>query len=52
LSPFIVTRGHSRSKNGVASLAYDPRVHADVQGERQRRMDCRVKPVKPGNDET
>jgi hypothetical protein len=24
----IVMRGHSRSKNGVASLAYDPRIHA------------------------
>jgi len=21
-------RGHSRSKNGVATLAYDPRIHA------------------------
>jgi len=27
-SSFIVTTGHSRSKNGVASLAYDPVVHA------------------------
>jgi hypothetical protein len=27
----IVTTGHSRSKNGVASLAYDPVVHADMQ---------------------
>jgi hypothetical protein len=29
-------RGHSRSKNGVASLAYDPRIHVfatkDVDG--------------------
>jgi hypothetical protein len=24
----VVTTGHSRSKNGVASLAYDPVVHA------------------------
>jgi hypothetical protein len=23
-------RGHSRLKNVVASLAYDPRIHADV----------------------
>jgi hypothetical protein len=23
----LVTTGHSRSKNGVASLAYDPVVH-------------------------
>jgi hypothetical protein len=46
-------RGHSRPKDGVASLAYDPRIH-----ERSQRiqllppsprliMDCRVK---PGND--
>jgi hypothetical protein len=27
----IVTTGHSRSKNGVASLAYDPVVHADLR---------------------
>ncbi len=45
-------RGHSRLKNGVASLAYDPRVHADVPQSRlmskfNRSMDCRVK---PGND--
>ena len=45
-------RGHSRSKNGVASLAYDPRIHADVPqsrliGKFNRGMDCRVK---PGND--
>jgi hypothetical protein len=25
----IVIAGHSRSKNGVASLAYDPAIHAD-----------------------
>jgi hypothetical protein len=25
----FVTPGHSRSKNGVASLAYDPVVHGD-----------------------
>jgi hypothetical protein len=31
-------RGHSRSKNGVASLAYDPRIHLF------RLMDGRVKP--------
>jgi hypothetical protein len=34
-------RGHSHSKNGVASLAYAPRIHL------LRLMDCRVK---PGND--
>jgi hypothetical protein len=27
--PFAVTTGHSRSKNGVALLAYDPVVHAE-----------------------
>jgi hypothetical protein len=26
----LVTSGHSRSKNGVASLAYDSVVHAEV----------------------
>jgi hypothetical protein len=26
----LVTTGHSRSKNGVASLASDPVVHADA----------------------
>jgi hypothetical protein len=40
----LVTTGHSRSKNGVASLAYDPVVHAEVQ----LTMDCRIK---SGNDE-
>ena len=28
---YLVTTGHSRSKNGVASLAYDPVVHAEMQ---------------------
>jgi len=23
----VIMRGHSRPKNGVASLAYDPRIH-------------------------
>jgi hypothetical protein len=47
-------RGHSRSKNGVASLAYDPRIHDEVQRGKpyglacgRGFMDCRVK---PGND--
>jgi hypothetical protein len=35
-------RGHSRSKNGVVSLAYDPRIQ-----HFRKKMDCRVK---PGND--
>lgn len=36
-------RGHSRSKNGVASLAYDARIHHFT-----KRMDRRVK---PGDDD-
>jgi hypothetical protein len=28
--PPLVTTGHSRSKNGVASLAYDPVVHGEA----------------------
>jgi len=28
---FFVIAGHSRSKNGVASLAYDPAIHAAAQ---------------------
>jgi hypothetical protein len=50
----MVMRGHSRSKNGVASLAYDPRMHDEVQRRKpygscslKLIMDCRVK---PGND--
>jgi hypothetical protein len=27
-------RGHSRSKNGVASLAYDPRIHQASEHDR------------------
>jgi len=46
--------GHSRPKDGVASLAYDPGIHAvpqqkwtyDLRSLRSL-MDCRVK---PGND--
>jgi hypothetical protein len=44
--------GRSRSKNGVASLVYDPAIHRPRQRTTRelsrRRMDCRVK---PGNDE-
>jgi hypothetical protein len=47
-------RGHSRPKDGVASLAYDPRIHEAVQrlkpyGRHSLRfiMDCRIK---SGND--
>jgi hypothetical protein len=38
-------REHNRSKNGVALLAYDPRIHRKKIFVRL--MDCRVK---PGND--
>jgi hypothetical protein len=31
VATYIVTTGHSRSKNGVASVGYDPVVHADAQ---------------------
>jgi hypothetical protein len=47
-------RGHRRTKDGVASLAYDPRIHDDLPSGQILRlnslvfiMDCRVK---PGND--
>jgi len=28
---YLISTGHIRSKNGVASLAYDPVVHADLK---------------------
>jgi hypothetical protein len=47
-------RGHSRPKDGVATLAYDPRIHEAMQRLRPYGyhllrfiMGCRVK---PGND--
>ena len=47
-------RGHSRPKDGVASLAYDPRIHEAAQLLKPYGchlqcfiMGCRVK---PGND--
>ncbi len=39
-------RGHSRSKNGVASLAYDPRIHVLLAAKKD--VDGRDK---PGHDE-
>jgi hypothetical protein len=36
----VVMRGHSRSKNGVALLAYDPRIHAF--SSRQQDVDSRA----------
>jgi hypothetical protein len=57
----LVIAGHSRSKNGVASLAYDPAIHGaspNAHWFRPFSMDHRVKPggdeekgVKPGGDE-
>jgi hypothetical protein len=47
-------RGHSRPKDGVVSLAYEPRIHDELQPGKPYDlrssiliMDCRVK---PGND--
>jgi hypothetical protein len=39
--------GHSRSKNGVASLAYDPGIH-DFSSPKKQDVDGRDK---PGHDE-
>jgi hypothetical protein len=39
----IVIAGHSRSKNGVASLAYDPAIHHFGHGFFS--MEARVKPA-------
>jgi hypothetical protein len=36
--PGVIAR-HSRSKNGVASLAYDPAIHPFVK----KKMDARIK---------
>jgi hypothetical protein len=44
VKPCPVATGHSRSKNGVASLAYDPVVHSQLR----LGMDCRIK---SGNDD-
>ena len=38
-----VIAGHSRSENGVASLAYDPAIHLLA-----KKMDPRVKPAGDG----
>jgi hypothetical protein len=37
---FFVTTGHSCSKNGVASLAYDPVVHAEPTLDKPHRQSC------------
>jgi hypothetical protein len=56
--PHLVTTGHSRSKNGVASRAYYPVVYAGVKrikqrGESQEASAPHRQPwVKPGNDVT
>ena len=36
----LVTTGHSRLKNGVASLAYDPVVHAEQPLSKPHRQSC------------
>jgi hypothetical protein len=47
-NPFdSVMRGHSRSKNGVASLAYDPRIHVLLSREG---VDGRDKPGHDGGE--
>jgi hypothetical protein len=54
--PLRVMPGHSRPKDGVATLAYDPGIHDEAQHASpyvsqslmHRLVDCRVK---PGNDE-
>jgi hypothetical protein len=46
--PLLRHARHSCSKNGVASLAYDPRINADWSKNRDRSMDCRIK---SGNDD-
>jgi hypothetical protein len=49
-----VTPGHSRPKDGVAPLAYDPGVHENMQ--RTHLYECSLLPhrtdarVKPGHD--
>jgi hypothetical protein len=45
---FFVIAGHSRSKNGVASLAYDPAIHRAKRFF--RKMDARVKPAHDASD--
>jgi len=42
--PFVVIAGHSRSKNGVASLAHDPAIHPSRLAI-SFWMDARVKPA-------
>ena len=41
--PTAVMAGHSRPKDGVATLAYDPAIHGELQ-HLKRLMDPRVKP--------
>jgi hypothetical protein len=40
--------GHSRSKNGVASLAYDPAIHVLFATRKEEDVDHRGK---PGDDD-
>jgi hypothetical protein len=47
----LVIAGHSRSKNGVASLAYDPAIHGASQNAHWSRPFSMDHRVKPGGDE-
>jgi hypothetical protein len=42
----VVTAGHSRSKNGVASARLCPAIHAFAEGKED--VDARVKPAHDG----
>jgi hypothetical protein len=43
---YLVMAGHSRSKNGVASLAYVPAIHVVQHGKKG--VDARDKPAHDG----
>ncbi len=45
LMSFVIA-GHSRLKDGVASLAFDPAIHPSSR----RMMDARVKPAHDGGE--
>ena len=44
--PIHVMAGHGRSKNGVASLAYDPAIHVLLATKKE--VDARNAGTKPG----
>jgi len=43
-----VIAGHSRSKNGVTLLAFDPTIHRSSKSDLKEQMDPRVKPAGDG----